>query len=584
MTQKLRVSELDYDAIKQNLIEFLRTRPEFTDYDFTGSGLTVLTNLLAYNTHYNGVIANMLAAESFLDTAVKRETVSLHAHRLGYVPRSCRSAYATVNIEVFPSDSPASLTLRRGSLFSAKVGQTTLNFVNRDSMVVYRDVNNRYIFSNVKIHEGTIASFRYVVDSTNPFQRYEIQSDNVDMSTLRMRVQKSLTNTEVFDYTYCQDITGIKADSKVFFTKVNEKGRYEVYFGDNVIGKKLDDGNVIILEYVNTNKSAGNYANSFNFIDDIDGYTNSITTTVAKSIGGAEAETIEAIRSSALDSVLANNRAVTSTDFDVLIPNLFPVESVSTWGGETNDPPVYGKVFVSLKLPGTTDKLTPELKTAIKQEIDKKKILAIQTEIVDPEYMFIVLDTKVTFDPNKTSLSAGSIETKVFLQLQNYLNTILNKFTSVFHYSSLLTEIDKMDGSILSNYTRLLLKKLATPIIDTAVRYDISFMNDIIEGSIDCSGIRIDGGTETLYLKDSGGILSLYTIVNGSPITRKENVGTVNYVTGKLSIPQLSISTIVGSEWQIYASPVTLDVRPKRNMILTYASNDLSISSETASS
>lgn len=583
MTQKLRVSELDFDNIKQNLIEFLRSKPEFTDYDFTGSGLTVLLNLLAYNTHYNGVIANMLAGESFLDTAVKRETVSLHAHRLGYVPRSSRSAYAKVDLEIFPDDSPSSITLRRGSAFNVKIGSTILTFVNRDSQVIYRDANSRYIFKDVTIHEGSLVNFKYLVDTANnPFQKFEVQSDNVDMSTLRVRVQKSQTNTETVDYTYCQDIVGITRTSKIFFTKVNENGRFEIYFGDDVIGKKLEDGNVILMEYVNSNKSVGNYATNFYFVDNVDGYTNSLVTTKVAAIGGAEQESIESIRTAALDSVLANNRAVTESDFEVLIPNLFPVESVSTWGGEVNDPPIYGKVFISLKLPGTTDKLSPEIKSTIKAEIDKKKILAIQTEIVDPEYMFIVLDTKLTFDPRKTTLSAGSIETTVFLKMQEYLNTTLNKFSSVFHYSTLLSMIDKMEGSIISNYTKLLLKKVKTPIIDTSVRYDISFMNDILPGTVDCSGIRINGGTETLYMTDSSGILYLYAIVNGQKIVRNDNIGTVDYSTGKLSIPALSISTIVGSQWEIYAAPIALDVRPKRNMILTYAASDITISSQTA--
>jgi hypothetical protein len=582
MSQKLRVSELDFDNVKQNLIEFLRSKPEFTDYDFTGSGLTVLLNLLAYNTHYNGIIANMLAGESFLDTAVKRETVSLHAHRLGYVPRSARSAYATVDLEIFPTDTPTTLTLRRGSMFNAKLGNDILSFVNRDSHVIYRDSNNRYIFKDVVINEGALINFKYLVDAANPIQKFEIQSDIVDMSTLRVRVQKSLTNSEIFDYTYCQDIVGIQRDSKVFFTKVNENGRYEIYFGDGVIGKKLEDGNVIMLEYVNTNKSVGNYASTFTFVDNVDGYTNSLVTTKIKSFGGAEAESIESIRTAALDSVLANNRAVTETDFEVLIPNMFPVESVSVWGGETNDPPVYGRVFVSMKLPGTTDKIDPEMKLAIKEVIDKKKILAIQTQIVDPEYMFIVLDTKVTFDPRKTNLSAGSIETIVFLKLQEYLNKTLNKFSSVFHYSTLLAEIDAMDECIISNATRLLLKKRIYPIIDTTVRYDISFMNEILPGSIDCSGIRLNGSAEVLYIEDIQGLLNLYTIINGEKIVRYENIGTVNYVTGKLAIPSLSISTIIGASWDVYAAPISLDVRPKRNMILSYSPTDLTISSETA--
>lgn len=577
MTQKLRVSELDFDNIKQNLVTFLKSKPEFTDYDFTGSGLNVILNVLAYNTHYNGVIANMLAGESFLDTAVKRETVSLHAHRLGYVPRSARSAYAKVNLEIFPTDSPTTITLRRGSLFSAKIGNSTMSFYNRDSHVVYRDENNRYIFKDVVIHEGSLINFKYLVDSTNYLQKFEIQTENVDMSTLRVRVQKSATNTETLDYTYCQDIIGKSRDSQIFFARVNENGRYEIYFGDGVIGKKLEDGNIVHLEYIITNKTIGNYATSFVFSDVADGYSNSIVTTVQKALGGSDAETIDSIRNSALDSVLANNRAVTESDFEVLIPNMFPVESVSTWGGENNDPPVYGKVFVSVKLPGTTDRLDPEMKLAIKTEIDKKKILAIQTEIVDPEYMFIVLDTMVTFDPRKTTLSAGSIESTVFLKLQQLLSSKLNKFSSVFHYSNVVSEIDSMEGSIISNQTKVLLKKIVTPLIDTKTHYHVSFMTDIKEGSINSTPIQIDGSLESLFLGDSSGRLFLYTIVNGERIIRYDNIGTVDYLTGKITIPLLQISSITGSILGIYVEPNMVDIRPKRNMVLTFSTSDITV-------
>jgi hypothetical protein len=579
MSQNLRVSELDFDNIKQNLVDFLRSKPEFTDYDFTGSGLNVILNLLAYNTHYNGVIANMLAGESFLDTAVKRETVAMHAHRLGYTPRSARSAYAIIDIEVFPTDSPASITLRRGSLFTSTVGSSVLSFNNRDSYVTYR-TDNRYIFRDVVIHEGTLTQFKYLVLPQNTSHKFEVQSDVVDMSTLRVRVQKSATNTETIDYTYCQDIIGKTRDSKIFFTRMNERGRYEIYFGDGVIGHKIEDGNIVILDYVITNKSIGNYAKNFRFDDNADGYSNAIVTTKISAIGGSEAESIDDIRKSALSSVLANNRAVTEDDFEVLIPNTFPVESVSTWGGEVNDPPIYGKVFISVKLPNTTEKLSAEMRNEIKREIDKKKILAIQTEIVDPEYMYIVLDSVVSFDPRKTSLSAGSIESTVFLKLKSFLSNNLNKFSSVFHYSTTISEIDSMEGSIISNQTKVGLKKILVPKLGQDSHYHISFMSELVNGSIKSTPIQVYGSAEQLFIGDNDGILFLYTIINGEVVTRNSNVGTIDYINGKLTIPKMNISSFSGTNIGVYGSPVSFDVRPKRNMILTFTDSDLTIKSK----
>ncbi|HET8687557.1 MAG TPA: hypothetical protein VFM18_12975, partial [Methanosarcina sp.] len=382
-TPTLNVSELDFDTIKTNLKNFLRTKPQFTDYDFEGSGLSVLVDLLAYNTHYEAIVANQLAQELTIDTARNRTIVGLHAKRLGYIPRSYRAAQTTVNIEVInPTNNPATLTLGKGASFISTVDGTVVEFTNITPVTTTRDSNGRYIFSNITIYQGNLKKFRYLVTDANG--KYEIPDSNVDTSTLRVYVQTSQTNTAQTEYFKVQRITDIGSDSLAYFLQMNQKGNYEVHFGDGIIGKQPIIGNLVVMEYIITDGSSANDIQTIAFNDYIEGNSNIVLTTNSKTYGGDEPESLDSIRFNAYQNNMTQDRAVTPTDYANIISELFPLDSISVWGGEQNDPPVYGKVFVSIKPINTDTVLTQDNKDFITQTLKaNSSIVAISPVFVD---------------------------------------------------------------------------------------------------------------------------------------------------------------------------------------------------------
>ena len=392
----LRIAELDFDQIKQNLKEFLQDQDEFTDYDFEGSGLSVLLDILAYNTHYNAYLANMLVNESFLDSAVKRNSAVSIAKHLGYTPASARGARAIIDVTVNSvPGTPTTLTLDRFTPFTTTINGVAYTFLNLNA-VTATPTNSSYVFNNLTIVEGRFNQQSYVAVQPGPAEKFEITETNVDTSTLLVTVQNSSTDLTTRAFTLSEDITGVDDDSLVYFLQENPFGRYEVFFGDGVIGKKLDPGNIISIRYL---VSSGVETNVSDLITQsfttttIGGSSNVNITTESNSTSGSNKETITSIKFKAPLVNAAKNRAVTAEDYLALITSRFSeAESVSVWGGEENDPPIYGKVFISLK-PFDGFNISQTTKDVIKNNILKdKKVLAIQPEFVDPEFFFVNLN------------------------------------------------------------------------------------------------------------------------------------------------------------------------------------------------
>jgi hypothetical protein len=582
MASNLRVAELDFDAIKENLKTFLRAKPEFTDYDFEGSGLSVMIDLLAYNTHYNAVIGNMLVQEMFLDTAVKRQSIGLISKRLGYTPRSKAAPMAKVTLEVFPTDTPSTLTIGKGAAFNARLSyDTVVTFVTRDAYTINRSTDGRYVFSNVNVYEGSNDIFRYVVSGLAS-QRFEIPSTNVDTSLLRVYVQKSISDTTTVEWNRFDKITGVGETTTAYFLKYNENGKYEVYFGDGVIGKQIEVGNVIKLDYISTNGALANGASKITFNDTVEGNTNFIVTSIVPAFGGAEEEGIESIRVNAQNSALSQNRAVTESDYIAEINKIFPNDSVAVYGGETLSHPIYGKVFISIKQAGTTNPLSYDQKVEILNHLKQKTVLSITHEFVDPEYIYIVINTDVHYKPNATELSASTLKTLVTNKINQYATDNLNTFKSSFEFSKFVATIDSADSSIVGNNTRFFLKKRRNVVLGANSDYQFDFYITIEESNskeytVTSNAFRLAElpGVDC-RLMDVDGVMKVYYLLNGIPVTLIDDVGTIDYETGTISL-KLNIAESIDGYLELTVESHSALLIPGRNNILTLDSNNLTI-------
>ena len=461
----LRVSELDYLEIRENLKNYLRSQTEFQDFDFEGSGMAVLLDILAYNTHYMGYYLNMIGNEMFLDTAQLRESIISHAKLMNYVPGSSQGALAKVNIKVTPSNAEdntsTSLTLNKYTRFLG-IDKDGINypFVTLYSNTISK-TDGSFNFANVFIKQGEATTLQYLIDSSNETRRYEIPSANVDTQTITVSIQESTTNTDTTLYTLAEDITEITANSTVYFIEENEKQTYTVYFGDNVIGKRPKDGNVLICTYLNNDAAITNNISRFVSTSGISGYTdNIIVTTTTGSYGGIDKESIEQVRFRAPYFYTTQNRAVTINDYETLLLKEYnTIDAVSVWGGEDNDPVVYGKVFISLKTNGNYQ-LTNLEKEQIKDNlIRNKNVLTVTPEIVDPDYVYLIIKGTIYYNSQLTGLSAGEISELVKAAIQDYSDNELNSFNSVFRKSKLQSYIENAEKSITGSDIDVLVQK-----------------------------------------------------------------------------------------------------------------------------
>ena len=410
-SNKFVVSDLDFDAIKSNLKTFLQDQTQFSDYNFEGSGFAVLLDTLAYNTHYLGFNANMLANELYLDSADIRKNIVSLAKMLGYTPSSPRAPIANIDI-LLNNATGASVTMDKGTVFTTTVEGLTYQFVtNEDTTITPAD--GVYRFSNINLYEGTLVTYRYTVDSSDADQRFVIPSVNADTSTLKVTVQTSSVDSSSSTYTLVSGLKSLTSTSKAYFLQETDTGKFEVYFGDGVIGQKLSDGNIVILEYIVTNKTEANGASSFVLSGSIDSFTNVSISTNSVAQGGSEAETKDSIRFNAPLQYTAQDRAVTTTDYETLIKSIYPnALSVSAWGGEDDETPVYGVVKIAIKAAsGST--LTDATKQNIIASLQPYNVASVRPEIVDPEITSIILTVNAKYDKRATTKTAETLQSEI---------------------------------------------------------------------------------------------------------------------------------------------------------------------------
>lgn len=553
----LRIAELDFDTIKTNLKTYLQSQSEFSDYDFEGAGLSVLIDLLAYNTHYNAYLANMLANEMFLDSAVKRSSVVSIAKHLGYTPRSVTGAKATIDITVTnPTNNPATLTLERYSSFSTSTGGTSFTFLTTEPYTI-QPVNGVYKFGNIPVKEGRLLDYAYTVVSPGPDEKFEIPNAAVDTSTMLVTVQNSATDTTLTTYTQATEITDLNGNSTVYFLEENPLGNYQIYFGDNILGKKLTTGNIVRIQYLVSVGSAANVSGSISqsFISDntIGGSSNITITTVINSTGGSEKENISSIKFNAPRSNLTKNRAVTKIDYSTIIKSLYSqVESIAVWGGEENIPPAYGKVFISLK-PYTGYVIEDGVKDEIKNVILKdRQVLTVTPEFIDPDYIYVNLTINLNYNKNLTVLSSSQISNLAKTAVINYFNTQLQQFEKPFYFSQLIENLNNIEPSILSALIGIKIQKRIIPVLNVSNayidEYSLKFNNKLHPNGLESTKFFIvrNGVTYTVILKDKPdlsppdyngtGTIIMYNVEDN---TELGTIGTIDYATGEVTITNI---------------------------------------------
>ena len=580
---KLNISQLDFDGIKANLKRFLSNQSQFKDYDFEGSGMAVLMDLLAYNTHYLAYNANVAANEMFIDTADMRNSIVSLAKALGYTPNSATAPYADINV-VINDATGSTLVMSAGTQFTTTVNGLSYNFVTIGSNTI-SPIDNVYTFSNLKIYEGTYVTYQYTYDSTDVDQRFLIQSASADVTTLTVQVQNSSTDTVINTYTKATSITELDSTSKVYFLQEAEDGKFEVYFGDGVTGKALTHGNIIILKYVVTNKTAANGASSFSLSGNIGGFSNVTLTVNSNAANGAEPETNQSIKFNAPKSYAAQDRAVTVEDYKAKVKELYAnTQSISAWGGEDAETPFYGRVYISIN-PKSGSTLTQTTKNSIIDSLKRYSVASVTPVIVDPETTNIILTSTVKYDKTATSKTADTLKSEIIEDLTRYNSNILQSFDSMLRHSKLIEIIDDVDTSILSNITTLKIRKSFTPTIGSSTNYTVSFSNALYNphsghnasagGILVSSGFKIGSSANEYFFDDDGaGNIRRYYLVGDVRTYADNSAGTIDYATGAIAVNALNISSIsnirglASTVVELTVTPNSNDIVPLRNQIL----------------
>ena len=609
----LNFSTLDFDQIKSTLREVLRTNTDFTDYDFEGSNLSSIIDLLAYNTYINSYNANMVANEVFIDSATLRENVVALARNIGYTPKSRKASRCTVDFFVDLdelSTSPPSVTLKAGPVAATSNqfgGQSYVFNVLEDTTVPVFD--RRAIFENLEVIEGTKITQSYTYSSQNPNQRFTLNNPGIDTDTILVVVKPSNTSTIKLKY----DLTNSLIDSKVndvingsstvFFLQEIEDERYEVIFGDGVFGRALEDGNVVEISYLVCDGANANRISDFNFSGRLvylqDSVENTVTSGIslissqAPSTGGAAIESVASVKKYAPQVYGTQDRAITANDYEVLIPNkIYPeAESISVFGGEELVPPRFGKVFISIK-PRNGDFVSQGIKENIKRQLRKYSVTGIVPEILDLKYLYIVTDSKVYYNSREIT-DVAAVSTTIQNNIQAYADSSeLNKYGTRFKYSKFLGIIDQSHQSITSNLTSIQMRRDLRLATNQFAEYAIDFGNHMhvqsLSGyNIKSSPFRVLDITDDVYLFDEPndtktGIISLYSLQapgSTTPVVRRRNVGAIDYMTGRITLNPINITSGKDKDglqiMEIFAVPHSNDVIGLQDLYLQLDSSNV---------
>ena len=583
---KLQIAELDFDTIKNNLKDYFNSQAEFTDHDFGGSAISVLLDILSYNTYYNAYYLNMLASESFLDSAQLRDSVVAKASMLGYTPQSATGSKANVSITVTPGDSPASITIDKNTQFTSTVNGTSYVFCTANSATI-TPVDGVYTASGVTLTQGIPLTFRYTANTANTEQKFLLPNANTDTDTLTVTVQESATDTNTSVYTKATDITTVNSTSNVYFLSESSEGQFKVEFGDGVIGRKPVTGNIVLLAALVTEGDEVNGANTFSASGTVGGFSTSSVAVTNAASGGSDKENLESIKFNAPKNFETQNRAVTTDDYKKIVEgNVSGLDSVSVWGGQDNATPAFGKVFVSAKPTGATSLSTAQI-GEIKSAVSSFNMVSITPEVVDPDIIDLIFSVTVKYDSRKTTLSSGAVAEAVIDTIQTYKTNNLLKFGSIFRYSTLTTNIDNTNASIINNLTTITAKKGLTPSTTTAESYTIDFNNEIFnpsttyEGAVTSTAFAFTDAAGTTYesafMDDLNGTLRIYYLSGSEKIILSNTAGTVTYSNGNISITSFKPDSFVGSTLDFTIQPAVNDLVPVRNQMFDVSNTNITV-------
>ena len=591
---KLNIAELDFTQIKENLIGFLQNQSEFVGYNFRGSSFDVLLDVLAYNTHYNAYYANMVANEMFLDSATLRNSVVARSKHLGYLPRSAKGSKASVNLTITPSDDPAVITIPRFTQFQGDVDGINYIWCTSDSHAVNINANLIYTVSDVELTQGIPISYRYTAATADVDQRYLLPNANIDTDTLTVTVQTSETESASFAYDLANDITTVNSTSKHYFLDAQDDGLFEVQFGDGILGKEIANGNIITLAGLVTDAGATNGCKSFSVVSSVGGYSNVQIITSSAAGGGVAQADIEEIKFNAPKNFDAQNRCVTVYDYVSLVKRDYPAaQSVVAWGGEDSDPPIYGKVYIAIK-PRVGNVLSTAAKERIERSIlAKRNVVGVTSVVVDPDYVYLGLDSTVKYDSSLTSNSEAILKKTVTSTIRNFGASNLKDFDKAFRYSNIIKLIDEAEVSIKSNQTAVSLKRYLYPLIGSTAAYTLKFSNEIYHpsntfwGSITSSKFSYRDTANTVWedcrFQDENGYIQVYRKFGIDRILVANNIGTITYSIGQINLtgflPEAIGTVITGNTEPMTVSiiPASSDIKPVRGQILLMEDSDISV-------
>lgn len=569
-TNRLQVTDLDFDTIKDNLKVFLKSQSEFSDYDFEGAGLSVLLDILAYNTHYNAYYLNMVANESFLDTAILRNSVVSHAKMLGYTSQSTTAPRAVIDLTVPTNSNTAdSLTIPRGFTFKSElIDNISYNFVVLDDVTVEKTGNN-FVYLDLPIYEGQLVSYNYVYNqASNPKGIFTLPDPNVDTTTLYVTVQTSTSNLTSRIYSKSTDILDVDFESEIYFLQEGLDNEYQIYFGNGVIGKAIPDGAVVNINYLVTSGADANKANNFVVNSVVGSFSNYTVTPVSEASGGATREPTSSIKENSILQYATQDRLVTIKDYQSYIKKNYPaVQSISVWGGEDEIPPVFGKVFISIK-PKDNYYITGVEKQRIIDDIIKpKSMISVNSVILDPQYLYLRLENKIKYDRKKTNYNEEQLRNLIKSAIYSYSDTYLNNFGATFVLSKLQDEIDAVDtNSIIGSETVLRLEKRLSPNLSTTNTYEINFDVPLHRGTI----LNRLSSSE-FQITDTSGVLR-NAILEEVPesYTGISSISVIDPGTGYTAAPTV---TITGDGYGAKAEAVIVNGRVEKINILNRGIN-----------
>ena len=591
-SSNINITDLDFEEVEASLKEYLKGQTVLSDYEFEGSNLSLLTDLLAYSAHTSAFNANMVASEMFLDTAQIRKNVVSRAKELGYTPSSRTATKAsfdlTVNNPIVGGSVPSSLTMLRGHEFTTVFDGTSYTFISLDNKTISPS-GTTFIFKDLEIYQGQLTTDVYRYSGQIANQRFPLLNVDVDTSTIKINVT---SNNVVTNWSLAGDLTGITTTSEVFYLQENDDGLFEVYFGDDIIGKQPKDSDLISISYLIADTEHANGASIFTMSTSINGNSDVTFTNMVTASGGKDIETPDQIKFSASKFYTSQNRLVTVQDYKAKLQDLYPgADSIAVWGGEDHDPISYGKVFVSIKPSQYSNNLTTAEKDTLKKSLKELSIMTVRPDVIDAAILEILVTSSFKYDPTKTSQTKSALETLVKAAIISYDNNYLSGFDTLFRHSQLTGNIDNVETSILSNITKIKLRKNLTTTTDgTAAAYTLDFGNALYNphtdhnkvggGILTTTGFYVSGdATEYFYDDDGSGAIRRFYVSGSERIYKDNTAGTIIYSSGKITLNSLTTSSTSNTDDTIDFTviPDSYDVISSRNQLLDITAAQISV-------